>query len=286
MPLAAESGNPKLLELKEGFCFATANNSWPAHHAALLGDGWAPSMLRLLDESYRATDVIGRALALLLRRPAAYRADTPAASLSLMRAFRYFEPSHSPSLAPGLPRTGSSPHTDWFLVTLVVHRDRRGGLQLFRRGEWRPVRGVAHGEPAQVLAIFGDYFSALSGGVFTSPLHRVVLPPAHEERHSFVFFRAPSHDATVPRADVAAAARRARRRAAAAWVGRGLCRAGRALRAHASACEPPPPHNTLVARAHLGELARVPFGELLASKWSAVADSGVKEVPKEPRDSA
>ena len=138
VPLAAESGNQHFLELKEGYCFAAANNVWPDNHAALLGDRWAPSMLRLLDESYRATDAIGRALALLLRRPAAYRADTPAASLSLMRAFRYFEPSHAPSLAPGLPRTGSSPHTDWFLVTLVVHRDRRGGLQLFRHGEWRP----------------------------------------------------------------------------------------------------------------------------------------------------
>ena len=46
-----------------------------------------------------------------------------------MRLFHYFSPDRFPEVAPGANRTGSSPHTDWHLVTIVL-QDETGGLQV------------------------------------------------------------------------------------------------------------------------------------------------------------
>ena len=46
-----------------------------------------------------------------------------------MRLFHYFPPEHAPHVAPGVARTGSSPHTDWHLMTIIL-QDTTGGLQV------------------------------------------------------------------------------------------------------------------------------------------------------------
>ena len=115
----------------------------------------------------------------------------------------------------------------------------------------------------ELVVILGDYLSALSGGAFVSPVHRVLLPTAPLERFSFTYFRYPHCAATVP----ATEARRAEGRAA---------RASRRQKRH--------PHgggafNTLVRPLPDGQglstLSARPFGELLLDKWSGVASNKV-----------
>ena len=83
-----------------------------------------------------------------------------------MRLFHYFSHSAHPHLAPGVQRTGSSPHTDWHLVTIVL-QDTVGGLQVRRpRAPFDWVDVPAHS--GELVIILGDYLSALSEGRFVT----------------------------------------------------------------------------------------------------------------------
>ena len=84
-----------------------------------------------------------------------------------------------------------------------------------------------------------------------SPIHRVLLPPAGEERYSFTYFAYPSYAARVPPDVARRAARRRRRRRGA------------------------PSINTLTAEGAQGErmLSERPFGEILEDKWRGVASN-------------
>ena len=89
-------------------------------------------------------------------------------------------------------------------------------------------------------------------------MHRVLLPPAGEERTSFTFFFYARFDAKIP----AAAARAAARRVEAE-----------------NAARPPsaPAYNTLVKSAEAAlALAERPFGELMLDKWRGVAANAAK----------
>jgi isopenicillin N synthase-like dioxygenase len=68
-------------------------------------------------------------------------------------------------------RIGSSPHSDWGFLTLIM-QDNVGGLQVQPSGtqQWIDVPVV---DGALVLNI-GDYLSLLTHGRFISPLHRVI----------------------------------------------------------------------------------------------------------------
>eukprot|EP00406_Dinophysis_acuminata_P036020 CAMPEP_0179379160 /NCGR_PEP_ID=MMETSP0797-20121207/89699_1 /TAXON_ID=47934 /ORGANISM="Dinophysis acuminata, Strain DAEP01" /LENGTH=336 /DNA_ID=CAMNT_0021095237 /DNA_START=21 /DNA_END=1029 /DNA_ORIENTATION=+ len=104
-------------------------------------------------------------------------------SLSLSRIFRYFCDA---DLRDGVDKEafeavlGSSPHTDWGLLTLIV-ADDTPGLQLFvpgpggtagaadnRSGSYRTV--VPRFHEGKVLVNCGDFMSIASGGRFVSPL--------------------------------------------------------------------------------------------------------------------
>jgi isopenicillin N synthase-like dioxygenase len=50
-------------------------------------------------------------------------------STSFMRMFHYLSSEQSADVAPHAPRIGSSPHTDWHVLTIVV-QDETGGLQV------------------------------------------------------------------------------------------------------------------------------------------------------------
>ena len=171
----------------------------------------------------------------------------------MMRVFHYFASNVEPGLAPGVPRIGSSPHTDWHFLTLIVQD--RGGLQVQARdGRWVDVPARA----GEAILIVGDYASALSEGAFRSPVHRVLLPPAGEERTSFTFFFYARFDAKIPPAAARAAARRVEAE---------------------NAARPPsaPAYNTLVKSAEAAlALAERPFGELMLDKWRGVAANAAK----------
>jgi isopenicillin N synthase-like dioxygenase len=283
IPLAGESGLRENVEVKEGFCYGrepdpagearlgkTANateglrqlispNAWPDGHAHLLGAAWAPLLLQLVDRCAEITDTLHRALSAGMGRDPSHLGAIARGGedISLMRLFHYFSNATQPGAWPGLPRIGSSAHTDWHLLTIVV-QDTTGGLQVRRASppfEWVDVPAVE----GELVVIVGDYLSALSGGRYTSPVHRVLLPPAGSERFSFTYFRYPHYDSLVPHTHARSAQRRAARRA------RQRRRVGGAA---------VDPFNTLVhsdAGEGLERLSSRPFGEMLLDKWRSVA---------------
>jgi isopenicillin N synthase-like dioxygenase len=87
---------------------------------------------------------------------------------------------------------GSSPHTDWGLLTVIM-QDNTGGLQFRHNNEWKDVPTVANA----LVINAGDYLHILSEGRYHSPVHRVLCPPKGKERTSFVFFYYPGFDTTL-----------------------------------------------------------------------------------------
>lgn len=125
-------------------------------------------------------------------------------SISLMRLFHYFS---SESEGHSEPKTvsmtqnvkkqskviiGSSPHTDWGLLTVIM-QDEIGGLQFFHDNQWKDVPRVPFG----LVINGGDYLRIISKGRYHSPVHRVLCPPQGKERTSFVFFYYPGFNSTV-----------------------------------------------------------------------------------------
>lgn len=175
-------------------------------------------------------------------------------------------------MAPGKPRIGSSPHTDWHVLTIVL-QDTTGGLQVQDAyGEWRDVPARA----GELVIIVGDYTQLLSDGRFRSPVHRVLLPPPGQERFSFTFFYYPSYDAPLPAAATRRAGAAPRRSSSwrPSWLGgggkpaAGECGAeGQGAAAAAANGTADTQYNTLL-QADL--VAERPFGEWLLDKWRGV----------------
>jgi len=267
IPLGGESGLADNVELKEGFCYGyawppssppvnglTGGNEWPDD--GLLGSAWRETMLRYYNTSLEVADLVmaeaTRALALPPELAGLCDGGEP---ISTMRLFHYFAISDFPALAPGRPRLGSSAHTDWHVLTLIL-QDTSGGLQVLDPdGRWLDVPPVSD----ELVLLFGDYLQVLSEGTCRSPVHRVLLPPPGKERFSFTFFQYPAYERKVP-AELVARSRDA------------------AARRKEST---PQRFNTLVASgddAGHEALSRVPIGDLLLSKWRGVAANSVDEV--------
>jgi hypothetical protein len=199
-------------------------------------------------------------------------------TISLMRLFHYY--NRESDLFSGLEYRdtdllGSSPHTDWGLLTLIIEDsgpDSRA-LQFFHkeRKEWLDVPAV----PSGIIVNGGDYLSLLSKGHYHSPVHRV-LCPERSDRYSSVFFYYPGYSsalnvwgvggdveteqqaaADAPAVDDAAAA------AAAAAVGKDA-----------------PEHNTLLVLGGGGGKSgdgtasdTILFGDYIIQKWKGVSRS-------------
>lgn len=121
-----------------------------------------------------------------------------AETISLMRLFHYFPYEHFASLTNNQSLSnnfkefiGSSPHTDWGFLTLIL-QDPGGGLQIYHNQKWMDVPYVA----GALVANAGDYLSLVTNGNCLSPVHRVLLNK--RERYSLVFFYYPDFDAVVP----------------------------------------------------------------------------------------
>ena len=123
-------------------------------------------------------------------------------SISLMRMFHYFFNitkeviQTSANEDSGLLVFGSSPHTDWGILTVIL-QDSTGGLQYHYNGEWLDVDPL----PNSFVINAGDYLNFLSGGRYHSPVHRV-LAPTSTDRFSFVLFFYPRYDAPLTEAKV------------------------------------------------------------------------------------
>jgi len=95
---------------------------------------------------------------------------------------------------------GSSPHTDWGLLTLILASEI-DSVHFSVNGTWmrpEPAQAVHVSSDDHLLLLVnvGDYLSLLSKGSLASPLHRVVLSDA--DRLSLVFFYYPRFDTHLP----------------------------------------------------------------------------------------
>ena len=177
---AGEEG--ELLEDKEQFSLGSraeagrsvfeVGNVFPAE----LGEGWRQRALAAFDAlaalCTRIAEELGRHLGVDLQCEGGDK-------LSMLRLIRYNE--------RGGDTTGSSPHTDWGAMTLVV-QDAVGGLQIKDRasGEWTDVQP----EEGSLVLNCGDFVEHLAPALH-APVHRVVLSPV--KRDSVVFFFYPAH---------------------------------------------------------------------------------------------
>jgi isopenicillin N synthase-like dioxygenase len=247
-----ESGVAANFEPKEGYSYGSPGmgdtatllntpNKWPL---GLSADG-VHALHQLYDKEVGVAKLIARALS--SQFSCAEGGDTLAQiaeggeHISLMRMFHYFHQGseevqrHLHEGAAGgasLDRAllGSSPHTDWGFLTVIL-ADEVGGLQFIPRGggdvrsdaAWVDVPYI----PGSLIINGGDYLSLVSRGVYHSPIHRVLTPGSRapltqsgsqakqtvdgsgalsavdavpsKDRYSFVLFFYPAYDSLVSR---------------------------------------------------------------------------------------
>merc|ERR1712224_1020972 len=154
IPFAGEGGVADVLEVKEGFlygfewpqdmepgAYGRGRNVWPA-------DRYFNGKQTLQDYYKNAVEIarlLVHAVELQVGTDGLGSSSIPDAEarmnalcnggeeVSLMRLFNYLRSNYSPETAFGLPRTGSAPHTDWYLITLIM-RDDASRLQVLPRG--------------------------------------------------------------------------------------------------------------------------------------------------------
>ncbi|KDO25437.1 hypothetical protein SPRG_09379 [Saprolegnia parasitica CBS 223.65] len=251
--LGGESGS-ELIEVKEAFSYGY---EWPKDVAPsnpLQGPNvWPPSSA--LDATHQRTlrsyftdlanvsTTLTRHMSVALGQSESYFGDYAKAgdTISIMRAFHYFPYDKLRRNASDTNFVGSSPHTDWGFLTLIL-QDPTGGLQFLHENEWIDVPYI----PGTIVVNGGDYLSLLTKGKWVSPIHRVVSENTSEERYSMVFFYYPDYDARIPKPQSAT-------------------KTAIAQEAITSTL------NTLVDGSL--DLEKTSFGEYIASKWAHVQRS-------------
>ena len=123
--------------------------------------------------------------------------------IDLIRIFNYL-PCEAGSEGEGdLPSLGSSPHTDWGVLTIILQPPSSPtALQVLSgEKEWVDVPPIEN----TVVVNVGDFAELLShvnhrepGETFTSPIHRV-QHCSRGARKGFVFFSYPRHDYEIPK---------------------------------------------------------------------------------------
>jgi isopenicillin N synthase-like dioxygenase len=206
--IGKESGSVERVEVKEAFSYgfeweegrtAFGNglqgpNVWPSER------DWPVENRRVMNQFFGKMTGASRAVSRHLSRSLyadegfldsfCQQGDT----ISIMRLFHYFPYATygSKPVPEGFQEfIGSSPHTDWGFLTLIL-QDPVGGLQVLHRNEWIDVPYV----PGTLVANAGDYLSLTTNGRCLSPVHRVIADD--RERYSMVFFYYPDFDAVIP----------------------------------------------------------------------------------------
>ncbi|KAF9114029.1 hypothetical protein BGX27_000297 [Mortierella sp. AM989] len=221
VPIGGESGSATK-ELKEGFSYGyewppeeleaktqaklaqetgglnglQGPNAWPEQETLdLLDKGQRDAFKRTLQEFYLSVCEVangllkGISLALALSEDELSKYCTTSETISFMRLFHYLpyaDQQHSSQI-------GSSAHTDWGFLTLILSPSKTVGLQLFHENAWQDVPSLEN----TLVVNGGDYLSLLTGGKLISPLHRVVSN-GKEERYSMCCFYYPDYDAKIP----------------------------------------------------------------------------------------
>ena len=177
--------------IHKGIEYLRAPNRWPEELPAL-------ARTHLLDVYRNSIDVARRIVKAALGTyadnidPSRYEGGE---EISVLRLFHYLptgqrqEEQHAAQAKKEI--LGSSAHTDWGLLTVIL-QDQVGGLEFMYRGEWHavpPVRGA-------LVINGGDYLHLLQPNL-VSPIHRVVSPTT-KPRRSFVLFYYPSFNTPMP----------------------------------------------------------------------------------------
>ena len=127
-------------------------------------------------------------------------------TISIMRLFHYFSEQAAIERPTGRTPIGSSPHTDWGLLTVITQELNTTGLQVRHADAdgsffWQDVSPLK----GSVVINGGDLLSLLSKGRYASPVHRVLCPVDEKDRMSYVFFYYPNYDTQLDLGDVCAA---------------------------------------------------------------------------------
>lgn len=213
LSFGSESGLKSIFELKEGYSYGDPVNTTPNPTSWLRNPNIWPydytnSQIAPFNDLYRQFSDISELLVMLLiqgrQREGKHTQIMVAggAEISIMRLFHYFPAttvSSDGNFETGQKSQkwqkdvlGSSPHTDWGLLTIILQTGQ--GLQYRKNGGWVDVPYI----PNSLIFNAGDYFSLATGHDFHSPVHRV-LCPVSEERTSFVFFFYPHYSSPVTR---------------------------------------------------------------------------------------
>jgi isopenicillin N synthase-like dioxygenase len=183
------------------------HNVWPEPAGSTQGsfhsEEFREEMNKLFDGMRLSSERISCAMSLAMGNDQSYLTDMcrGGETISLMRLFHYFPlpPSKAAEKERANTKTiGSSPHTDWGFLTLILQDDARPGLQVYdySQGVYIDVPPVAD----TLVVNTGDYVSLLTKDKFISPLHRVVHPQ-ETSRLSFVFFYYPNYYSSIPVGD-------------------------------------------------------------------------------------
>lgn len=213
LSLGKESGSADLFEVKEGFSYGynlpkeaqgtnplEGPNIWPR----ITGNSeWSEKHQQVLETYFTTMSTVALQVSRILATALGQDEDEFISlcqngdRISLMRLFHYFPQSFADEFKASNPHEqdkaliGSSPHTDWGFLTLIL-QENVPGLEVFTNGEWvRPTL-----VPGALFVNIGDYVALLSNGRFVSPIHRVSTPT--EERHSLVYFFYPNYEAVLP----------------------------------------------------------------------------------------
>jgi isopenicillin N synthase-like dioxygenase len=201
LPFGRESGLSTYFEPKEGFSYGFewggledaktnalhGDNVWPGD----LGESDRKGLQNLFALEVETAEDLATAIFLSLRQRNnatdfhTYLDDR--GKTSVMRLFHYLARD---VLAIGdevdnKVVMGSSPHTDWGFLTLIL-QDDVGGLQFKYKDQWVDVPYI----PGSLIVNCGDFLHVISGGRYHSPVHRVISPRARD-RTSFVLFYYP-----------------------------------------------------------------------------------------------
>jgi isopenicillin N synthase-like dioxygenase len=248
-------------------------NKWPQDDPLGQFDGqdFRGSMNDIYGACFRVSQAIAAGIAEALEQPELLDAcqGSGGETISLMRMFRYLPYEDDPltrediaTAAALVPKIGSSPHTDWGFLTLVVQQDiapDAGGLEIWDHTSaeqgWLRIPSV----PGSLVVNVGDYLSLLSRGRFVSPLHRVTMSEtpsalaenAHEDddgtRLSLVFFAYPEYSSRLS-----------------------LTQPEDAMRTSLLQQQQVGARGQTAAEA-AAALAETPFGEYILGKWSQVS---------------
>jgi isopenicillin N synthase-like dioxygenase len=158
-------------------------NQWPA----ALPD-FRAAMLRWQDEATALSIRLIRAFAAALEQPedifAPIYDHLPNQRIKLIRY---------PGRAPGEDDQGVGAHKDSGFVTVLL-QDGVAGLEVETADGWLG----APPRPGTFIVNIGELLEMASSGYLKATTHRVVSPPAGQERYSIAFFLGAALDATVP----------------------------------------------------------------------------------------